>query len=49
MEVRESGVKRVLRLRGGDSERGSVMQKGTRTGLGGAPMRREIEHKALLS
>ena len=48
MEVRGSGMKRVLRLRDGDSERGSGIQEGTRTGLGGAPMRREIEHKALL-
>ena len=46
MEVRSAGVKRALRLGDGDSERGSVMQRGT--GLGGAQMRREIEHKALL-
>ena len=46
--MRNSGTKRVLRLRDGDSERGSVMQEGTRTGLGGAQARREIEHKALL-
>ena len=48
MEVRDSGMKRVLRLRDGDSERGSGMQGRTRTGLGGAQTRREIEHKALL-
>ena len=41
-------MRRVLRLRDGDSERGSGIQEGTRTGLGGAQMRREIEHKALL-
>ena len=43
-----SEMKRVLRLRDGDSERGSGMQEGTRTGLGGAQVKREIEHKALL-
>ena len=48
MEVRESGMNRMLRLRDGDSERGSGMQEGTGTRLGGAQMRREIEHKALL-
>ena len=48
MEVRDSGMKRVLRFRDGDSERGSGIQEGTRTGLGGAQVRREIEHKALL-
>ena len=48
MLVRVSEIKRVLRLRDGDSERGSGMQKETRTTLGGAQMRREIEHKALL-
>ena len=42
MEVQDSGMKRVLRLRDGDSERGSGIQQGTRTGLGGAQMRREI-------
>ena len=48
MEVRNAGMKRVLRLRDGDSERGSGMHKETRTELGGAQTRREIEHKALL-
>ena len=48
MEVRNSGVKRVLRLRDGDSERGSGIQEGAGTGLGGAQVKREIEHKALL-
>ena len=48
MEVRDSGMKRVLCLRDGDSERSSGMQEGTRTGLGGAQVKREIEHKALL-
>ena len=48
MEVQESGMKRVLHLRDGDSERGSGIQEGTGTRLGGAQMRREIEHKALL-
>ena len=48
MEVRDSGMKRVLRLRDGDSERGSGIQGETRTRLGGAQVRREIEHKALL-
>ena len=48
MEVWNSGMKRVLRLRDGDSERSSGMQKGTRTGLGGAQVKREIKHKALL-
>ena len=38
----------VLRLRDEDSERGSGMQGRARTGLEGALMRREIEHKALL-
>ena len=48
MLVRDSGTRRVLCLRGGDSEQGSGMQEGTRTGLGGAQVKREIEHKALL-
>ena len=48
MEVRDSGMRRVLRLRDGDSERGSGMHEETRTGLGGTLMKREIEHKALL-
>ena len=48
MKVRDSERKRVLRLRDGDLERGSGMQGETRTRLGGAQMRREIEHKALL-
>ena len=34
MEVRDSGMKRVLRLRDGDSERGSGMQEETRTWIG---------------
>ena len=38
----------MLRLRDGDSERGSGIQERTRTGLEGAQMRRETEHKALL-
>ena len=38
----------MLRLRDEDSERGSVMRRETRTGLGGAQAKREIEHKALL-
>ena len=48
MEVQVSGMKRMLRLRDGDSERGSGIQKETGTRLGGAQMRREIKHKALL-
>ena len=40
MEVRNAGMKRVLRLRDGDSEWGSGMQRRTRTELGGAPTRR---------
>ena len=48
MLVRDSGMRRVLRLRDGDSERGSGIQQRTRTRLGGAQVRREIEHKALL-
>ena len=40
MEVRNSGMRRVLRLRDGDSERGSGMQEETRTGLGETQMRR---------
>jgi hypothetical protein len=48
MEVWDSGMKRVLHLKNGDSERGSVMQEETRARLGGAQVRREIEHKALL-
>ena len=48
MLVRSSGMRRVLRLRDGDLERGSGMQGGTGTRLGGAQMKREIEHKALL-
>ena len=41
-------MRRVLRLRDGDLERGSGIQEGTRTGLGGTQVKREIEHKALL-
>ena len=48
MGVQDSGMRRVLRLKDEDSERGSVMQERTGTRLGGAQMRREIEHKALL-
>ena len=48
MEMRNSGMRKVLRLRDGDSEQGSGMQEGTGTGLGGALTKREIEHKALL-
>ena len=40
IKVRDSGTKRVLRLRGGDSERGSGIQEGIRTRSGGAQMRR---------
>ena len=40
MEVQDSGMKRVLRLRDGDSERGSGMQRKTGTRLGGAQTRR---------
>ena len=40
MEVRDSGMKRMLRLRDGDSERGSGIQGETRTRLGGAQLRR---------
>ena len=46
--MRNSGMKRVLRLRDGDSERGSGIQEWTGTRLGGAQVKREIEHKALL-
>ena len=38
----------MLHLRDGDSERGSGMQEEARTRLGGALLREEIEHKALL-
>ena len=48
MLVRNSGMRRVLRLRDGDSEQGSGIKRGIRTRLGGAQMRREIKHKALL-
>ena len=48
MEVRNAGMRRVLRLRDGDSERGSGIQGETGTRLGGAQVKREIEHKALL-
>ena len=40
MEVRDSGMKRVLSLRDEDSERGSGMQEGIGTRLGGAQIRR---------
>ena len=48
MLVWNSGMKRVLHLRDGDLEQGSGMQGDKGTKLGGAQMRREIEHKALL-
>ena len=48
IEVRDSGMKGMLRLRDEDSERGSGIQGEIRTRLGGAQMKREIEHKALL-
>ena len=48
MVMRNAGMRRVLRLRDGDSERGSGIQGETGTGLGGAQVKREIEHKALL-
>ena len=48
MEVRDSGMRKVLRLRDGDSERGSGIHRETRAELGGAQAKREIEHKALL-
>ena len=48
MLVRDSGMKRVLCLKDEDSEPGSGIQEETRTRLGGAQLRREIEHKALL-
>ena len=48
MEVRDLGMRKMLRLRGGDLEQGSGIQEETRTRLGGAQVRREIEHKALL-
>ena len=48
MEARNSGVGIILRLRDGDSEQGSGMQEETGIGLGGAQVKREIEHKALL-
>ena len=46
--MRNSGMRRVLRLRDGDSERASGIQ-GNRNWIGrGTGMRQEIEHKALL-
>jgi hypothetical protein len=48
MDMRDVGMRRVLRLRDGDSERGSGIHRRTRTRLGGAQVKREIEHKALL-
>ena len=38
--MRDSGMKKVLHLRDGDSERGSGMQEGTETRLGGAQAKR---------
>ena len=38
-------MRRVLHLRGGDSERGSGIQEETGTRLEGAQVRREIKHK----
>ena len=46
--MRNSGMRRVLRLRDGDSERGSGIQRRAGTRLGGTLVKREIEHKALL-
>ena len=46
--VWDSGTRRVLCLKDGDSERGSGIQRKIETRLGGAQVRREIEHKALL-
>jgi hypothetical protein len=46
--VRNSGMRRVLRLRDGDSERGSGIQGGKDWIGRGTGMRQEIEHKALL-
>ena len=34
MEVRDSGMKRVLHLRDGDSERGSGIQRGNKDWIG---------------
>ena len=48
MLVQNSGMRRVLCLRDGDSERGSGIKEETRTRLGGAQVKREIKHKALL-
>ena len=48
MLVRVSGMRRVLRLRDGDSERGSVMQKRQGLDWEGHRGEEEIEHKALL-
>ena len=48
IEVWDPGMKRMLRLRDGDSERDSGIQEGTGTRLGGAQVKKEIEHKALL-
>ena len=60
MEVRNAGMRRVLCLKDGSSERGSGIQEGTGEEgdcRGAQPgrrdarllLRREIEHKALLS
>ena len=48
MEVRSLGMKRVLCLRDGDSERGSGMQRGQGLDWEGHRGEEEIEHKALL-
>ena len=48
MKVRDSGMRRVLHLRDGDSERGSGIQ-GDKDWIGrGTVVKKEIEHKALL-
>ena len=48
MEVWNLGMRRVLRLRDGDSERGSGMQRRQGLDWEGHKGEEEIEHKALL-
>ena len=48
MLVQNSGMRRVLHLRDGDSERGSGIQRGKRLDWEGHKGEEEIEHKALL-
>ena len=48
MEVWDLGMRRVLHLRDGDSERGSGIQGGQGLDWEGHRKRQEIEHKALL-